>query len=473
MPKVISAPVLGLSLGLLLSSCMTSPSNHEELRSTSSQVAFTGFTGGPNSPIEVRASSSPTGPFLPFEGNTTTGSDVPLPTEAGDFYIFHFRGHIPGDRWTTECAKRMTYLTGRSNGITLQTFEENGLTCLSETIAETGNIVTALDTCRSPDSPVVQVVADGPAHRGHVVIHEPSDAHPFLCTNSIRGDLTVDLSLPGVVELPNLEFVNGDVTLVLPIQLEWDYRDERCGESPSHTKSSKVDLSNLEHISGDLAIVVPTIGDVGLEYSGIEVGMNALTRLDGSLHFESEMPVPNPCGLSALERIPENLVISVDGSGDYSTSDFLVHLERVGGNVTVEGGHGPSDVLDALESVGGTVEVKEIHDFRGILWGLAFANRLVLRDTDFSGLFGPKRPGSPAIVTNALELYSNSALTDLGGTDYVRLRPEASLVLGSGDEINASLTEEIICEFVDAQVAGGWQPAALPVNCIDDLTVGE
>lgn len=506
-PKLL-VPFIALP-GLLVG-CMLEPGNGEELASVDAAVAFNGFLPNASGSVQVRASASPSGPFVAWPGSSTTASATPyffsVPDGSGgtmQIYRWTINVAVPEASWGSEtgadgCNVKATYVRAYTGPYNLYSFDVQSDTypgaasCLLSEFIDGEGILTALEACRSPDSPIVRLEAPGDTvHDGDVVITNQAQADALGCATTIDGNLTVAPPSPTTIDLPLIEHVTGDVSLSLPVEGPpmGPFQEIRCGSAvPSTVESviTRVHLPALTEVGGSVDVDAPSSG-VGTTFGErIEVDLNALTTLGGDLSLSFETPAVSPCGLSSLATTGGDLSLSFAG-GDVGGGSLLASLTSVDGEVAVSGGFtvigllgdlehagsldvqsignpNPGSTLDALTIVDGTVY---LHDLPGVplLTGLTQAGAIVLDDIGASSL---GLVGSSSVQAGGLSLLANASLSDLGtvASSNVDFTASASLEIGSGVDDNPSLSAAEVCDFVAYQQGvNGWTPAGVGFSC--------
>ena len=493
----------------LLAGCMLEPGNGQELESTDETVSFHGFLPNASGSVQLRSSSSPAGPFTAWFGSSTTASATPylwtVPDGSGgamQIYEWSIDSPVPASSWTTEtgadgCNVNATYVRAFTGPYNLYSFDApsetypGGFSCLLTAFFNGDGILTALESCRSPDSPVVRLEA--PAETvtsGDVVVTSQAEADVYACTTTIDGNLTVAPASPTTIDFPHLQQVTGDVSLSLPVEGPpmGPFQEIRCGGTVPVTVESvitRVHLPQLSDVGGNVNIDAPSSG-VGTTFGErIEVDLDALTSLGGNLALSFETPAVSPCGLSSLSTTSGDVSLAF-ATGDVGASSLLSSLTSVDGDVTVIGGFTVLGVLGALEHAG-SLDVQSIanpqpstlaalttvdgsvylHDLPGapLLPALASAGSLVLDDIGAASLGAV---GSSSVQAGGLSLFANPSLSDLGTavSSNVDFTIGASLEIGTGASANPSLSAAEVCDFVAYQVStNGWTPLGVGFSC--------
>ncbi len=499
-----------LALFGLLAGCMLDPANGEVLTSTQTAVSFSGYVITAAGPVEVRAASTPGGPFAAWPGSSGNASATPyffsVPDGSGGsipIYPWSIDVVIPASFWAVEtgpdgCDVEATYVRGLAGPYNMYSFDApsptypGGFSCLAQEFIAGQGIVPALQTCRSASSPVVRLeVPDEAVHVGNVVITNQAEADAFACVYTIDGNLTVAPTSPTMIDLPRLQTVTGDVALSLPVEAPpgGPFSETRCGSSSPSTVQSvitRVHLPQLSQVDGNVDIDAPSTGVGTTSGERIELDLDALVNLGGNLDIAFGTPAVSPCGLSSLVMAGGDLSLSFS-TGDVGAASLLSSLQEVEGNVAVSGGFttigvlgqlehagslmvqdianpNPSSTLDALLTVDGSVY---LHDLPGnpLLTSLTSAGALVLEDVGASSLSGV---GSASVEAGTLSLLANPSLSNLGSTtsSNINLTSGASLIIGAGSAANPALTTAEVCEFVAYQEnVNGWTAQGAGFSC--------
>lgn len=499
-----------LALTVLLGGCLLDPGNGQQLAGTDASVAFSGFMPNASGSVQLRASSSPTGPFVAWFGSSTTASGTPylfgVPDGSGGsipIYPWSLDTVIPAGLWSLEtgansCDVNATYVRGYTGPYNLWSFDApsptypGGYTCLAQAFLDGEGIGAALQTCGSASSPIVRLEAPLAAvFVGDVVIASQAQADAFACVHTIDGNLTIAPLSPTTVELPQLGTVTGDVALSLPVQAPpgGPFQDLRCGSAVPVTVQSvitRIQLPQLSQVDGNIDIDAPSSGVGTTSGERIELGLDALVNLGGDLAITLETPAVSPCGFSSLTTTSGGLSLSF-GTGDVGGGSLLGSLAEVGGEVAVSGGFtvlgllgelqhagslslqnmsnpNPLNTLDALATVDGSVYLHALPNLP-LLTGLTEVGALVLDDIGATAL---SAVGSSAVEVGGLSLLANPSLSNLGSSanSNINLTDDATLVIGSGAGVNPSLTAAEVCEFVDyQQVTNGWTAQGVGFSC--------
>lgn len=497
-PKLLPVVIVPLTL---LSACMTGPANGDAIESIDAPVTFEGYMPNPGVTVQIAAAATPAGPFTAWNGSSATASataTLSIPVGSGGttpIYPWSVSTVVPQSRWGIEsgpdgCDVRATYVTATSGPFSLYTFDApndtdpGGLACLVDEFLSGTEAVTALEACRSPDSPVVRLEAPGEDPLvGDVLIETQADADAIACIPEIDGNLTIAPMSPTAIDIPALRVVTGDVMLSLPVQapVGGPFDEARCGSATPTTvwsEITRVHLPQLARIDGNLDIDAPSTGVPTTPGEHIELDLDALAELGGDLSLTFGTPAVSPCGLSALGEVPGDLTIAF-ANADVGGGSMLSSLTEVGGQVAVSGGFTvigllgnlqtagalsltdipnlqPSNSLDALTTVDGLLEV---HDMTvPVVTALTSAGSVLIDDTGFTDL---SMVGSDTVTAGGLTLTSNANLAALGTT--VDFTSSAELVVGEG---NPALTNPEVCTFVAyQQTTNGWVPMGSGFSC--------
>lgn len=333
-----------------LAACMLTPVNDTRLNTTSSSVLVSGYTPSRNATILVEVSTSPSGPWT--EIGTVPGRAEPIQLRAGTVYRFSGRLAIDARFWTTLGCDQITYLRTRLAGLggPLTSFDSVAptgsppLVCLAEEQNRTGNFPSAINTCRSPDSPVVRLTAPGPGARvrGNITVRTPADAAAYQCLEDLQGTLIVrnDPAADLRFRLDDISFPRLRHARALDIEYQQTFvnvRDARL-----------VNLPLLERVRGDITLINRR-PESRSDLARIDMGMPSLTRVDGDISISSDVTGSTWAGMPALTRLRGSL--TMDLGGDWAISGFA-RLNRVDGDVNMtlsSNGFG----LPALRSIGG------------------------------------------------------------------------------------------------------------------------
>ncbi|MFT3926198.1 MAG: hypothetical protein QM778_26875 [Myxococcales bacterium] len=318
---------------------------------------------------------------------------------------------------------------------------------------------------------------------GDAVIDDASDVATFAPFSEIHGALRVLSGAPNVVSLPNLTRVTGDVELVYssyrpePPPMSASYPAMRCGAIRQVTADVRVfQLPQLTTIGGDLTMEQENSFS-GISTQPIELGMDQLTSLGGSLSISIGQFGGSPCGLTGLGQIPADLTVRFLTSGevDGSISGLLTTLTQVGGTFTFERSHNSFGVpLPLLARVGALRILKDdpslsgfhfpsLTDVAGLaelsgtgplsnLTALTRVGSLLVHD---SGYLSLEDVGGASLELGGLELRDNpalAALTTPAGTSKVTLAVSAPLTIVD----NPLLSAAAICAFVDYEEGQSW-----------------
>ncbi|MBX7079911.1 MAG: hypothetical protein K1X88_12025 [Nannocystaceae bacterium] len=457
--------------------------------SAADPIVFAGQVSSPGQLVELEAGPTAAGPFSAWPGASTNASNAGVPLPLGDrgelwLYPWQLETTIPAPLWgiglgPARCEREETYVRVTANGTPLITFaaahggQPDGVQCLHDALASTGDLVHSLANCAS-SSDTVRLEVAPPPHVGDVVIENLEQADALACVQVIEGSLSVAPTLPATLTLPNLREVTGDVTLALPaVPYAPPKVDVRCGALASlYAEIAEVALPELHTIGGDLTIVQTASGIPTTPGEPVELGLPALREVGGDVDISFEIPAVAPCGISALEQLDGDLRLT------YATADvsgsLLSSLASVAGQVEISGGYSvlnqlPALVeagslwlhdtarwvgnssLDALARVDGDVVIESLGHEGPLLPSLWRAGALALVQVDVVAL---AELGDAPLVLDGLSLQSNTALVDLLGA--VALQPDAPLSLAD----NPALDAAAVCSLVDEQAALGWVGAA-------------
>lgn len=325
---------------------------------------------------------------------------------------------------------------------------------------------------------------------GDVTITSAADIDALGCVGAIEGNLTVAPTSPTDLSFPCLVTVTQNVDLTLPVTASstGPFAETRCeGESPSSVVSiiTRIDLPNLTAIGGDLTIDAPSDGVPTTFGEPIEVGLDALTNLDGDLEISFATPAVEPCGLSGLSAAPGDVTIAF-ANADVAAQKLLPGLSEVEGKLSVSGGFTVLNLLGSM-STAGALELSSISNLaptalasvtsvagplvltdlssNPVLMGLSSAGSLTIDDVSIASLGSV---GTSAIQVGDLTLTANANLSSLtsGGASNIDFTPDASLTIGTGADANPVLSAAEVCTFVADQVsANGWTPMGTGFSC--------
>ena len=453
--------------------CISAPYNDTQINSAQQSISLSGYSLVMGDTVSLRASTSPSGPFVEFATATASGPSFTM-QDGTTLYGFSISAVIPTERWSGDlCAGRQTYVRAYSqDGYALPSLDEvapdgqSPVACISDRIQAGDSTVVAILACDSPDSPNVRLFTAakrGPTqHVGDVTIADAADQDQWACLQSLTGNLSVPDSSLAVVELPQLTSVTGDVSLVYSrpgIDTEEDTRE--------------IHAPVLADITGSLTIASP-FPPANSQLVSMNVGLNALTTVGGDLAIDVDASNVTLQGLDGLISVPGHFTL-VTGQGDTTMWSFLQSLSSVVGDLHVDIGNTSLGVLPALVSVGGDFEHIDgdilitdnvsdgYHSLASVGGDMTFSGTQVNGPGTF-GVFNSLATvggvltysqvtpfdsidlGVPGLLVGGLTVTDNSALTLFGGGNItvvndgpVTVTNNASLCAASVDAFAASL----------------------------------
>lgn len=472
-------------LGIVSTGCVTGPRNRDVVPQTTSSIRFTGGHIVASTSVQVRASSSSSGPFTTF-ATTTTSATPTLNIAAGGstagIYTWSVSAAVPAARWSTAieadgCSVTRTYVRV-DGGAQLTTFESvseggpDGLACFLNEAANGATLQAALSMCRSSDSPVLTLELES-THVGDVVIHSQADVDAIHCATRIQGSLEVAADAPDNVSLPRLRNVTGDVSLTRTTVGAAPHSAQRCGSTVTLASNTRaIELPMLNTVGGDLTMSFPSTGVGTTAGERIDLGLGALTKLGGSLRIDFDVPAVSPCGMANLG------VILHDAEVRFANADvggaFLGSLERVHGTLSVSGGFSVLNLFGALTRVGslrvegasqlapssfpklarvdGEARFRDVGFFGPPLKALGAAGSLVLDAVSLGTL---EAFGASSFTLSGLDIQNTtlSALTS-GGTPLSKISLSATASLTILNNPNLGAAE--ICAFAEFELMSGW-----------------
>jgi hypothetical protein len=340
---------------LTLAGCVFGPVNDQELASTSSSVTVSGYLPFGSTMLRVEASSSPAGPWTSIGSTVSSGTSFHY---AGtNLFPFSTSVVVPASLWHPQGCDQVVYLRVLESNydVALNTFEAiapgggSAISCIGSEVSGGASLGAAVETCNSPDSPVLRLRVPDPSatsHTGNLVLASPADAAPYACLEVLYGDLVVEeeslagfpTSLPSIA-LPALQEVHGDVDI-----------DYQLPFVPSGAQARRVELPSLHTVTGSLWLNSDRL-DGGSGLATVDVGMNALTTVGGGVSLTSDITGTTWRGLETLTIIPGDLVMDIHG--DWSIFGVLEQLRHVQGNVDLTLDHNGSTGLPELRWVDG------------------------------------------------------------------------------------------------------------------------
>jgi hypothetical protein len=457
--------VTGLLL-LVSSGCVVVAPGDGAQRSPGDPVTFAGYTAVRAQRVELQVLTAE-GRFETF-ATTRASRDALLLDDGTRLYAWDLAAVVPhwqGSGCDQSATVRALGMVGRT-GTPLLTFDEAGASCMSDAIQRGEAIGVALSTCSRSLQSVIEIVAGTSTVLGDVEVTTQSEADALACATTIDGNLTVRPAQQ-VVSLPNLQQVTGNLLI--------EVEDGAVGGS-GVVEAEQADLPALTSVGGDVHF---SHLDGGYNV-GVNLGLPALTMVQGDLILGLSSFNGYNIGLSAVQAVAGNLTIVAEG--DFYAPSLLVSLTSVAGDLSVSTSSAGSSgyVLNNLENVGGNVSLDALRNFAqpilnglhtvggdlsilGSYWIGARLNALtsVAGTLHIGGYLGGALPpgasmGGATLAMGALSLI-DSHFDELPFNAATSIASSGAITI----EDNALLCQASVDAFVTAQLADGW---AGPLN---------
>ncbi|MEM7678430.1 MAG: hypothetical protein AAF449_20760, partial [Myxococcota bacterium] len=256
------------------------------MASTSTAFTVSGMALTGNETVRVLVALSSSGPWTEV-GTAESDANPVTASDGTEFFPFTTTVTVPTEQWDgNRCQGAITYLKVRNSvNWDLPTVNEtspNGkpfFDCFNDEMEFNGRTaISAILYCDAPDSPVTHVTVPAAGtpfdYTGSVTISTMAQADQWVCLRDLTGDLNIPSSGLEQIELPVLESVTGDASLVYD-------RPGLTYLEPTRT----IALPALSTVGGDLNLSSPAAAPS--QIIQFRVGLDALTSVGGSVDISA------------------------------------------------------------------------------------------------------------------------------------------------------------------------------------------